>query len=255
LKIISIFSCLVFRYFFKLSIITKGDIATLDEYDEEDIAWETDEVATADKDGTSLEALETVEGLKAENTRLKSTIKALVARVTELEALVQNKCIDSDLSLDSITFANEVQGCTASATSEEPLVRENLAETFEFLAHKEIVRETVPTSSIAHTMLKEGDIALLVEELEVSREEAEALLCANNGNVQEALAAVIADPTSLTPFAVSNEGDVRETRTESSQSDTAVVEVKQQLNLVKENDSSNPVISLDDEEEEDDWEV
>lgn len=209
-------------------------------------------MATAGKDGTSLEALETMEWLKAENARLKSTIKALVARVTELEALVQNKPIDSaDVSLDSITFANEIQS-TALAVAEEPIVEQNLAKTFEFVAHEEIVRVPVPTSSLARTMLKEDDIALLVEELEVSRDEAEALLCANNGSVQDALAAVIADPTSLAPFAISNEVGACE---ENSQTETVVLEA-QPLSMAKKKELTNPVISLDDEEDEEDgWEV
>jgi NACalpha-BTF3-like transcription factor len=258
------------RYFFKLSLITRGDIATLDEYDEEDIEWETDDVGPAEKSGggakSDNEALETLEGLQAENARLKSQVKALVARVTELEAIVQNKGLDSvNVSLDSITFANEAHSYPM-ATGEAPAIEQNLAETFESLIDSGkgtiqvplvVTAATTSSTSSEATLVKDLDVALLVEELEVSRDEAEALLRKHHGSVQKALAAVIADPTNLAASPSAQESAVK-----SNESDAVMVDIKPILSQTVTSETllakgePPPAVTLDDDEDEDDgWEV
>jgi BSD domain len=96
------------RYFFRLMLVNRGGIVTLDDEDEEELVWETSnedgssehETPTASTSSASEASgsnvvkssesilLSRIKTLEAENSKLKSQVKTLVGRIGELESMV-----------------------------------------------------------------------------------------------------------------------------------------------------------------------
>ena len=147
-------------------LLLRGGIAPLDDDDdEEDIAWDTGDISPI-KDSNSSSNVnqpETIESLRSENEVLKSQIKALVVRITELESIINNK---KELS-------NEQINPTDSTSLSNNLLENSLS-----------------LGSLAdgtETLIKQEDVILLSNELEISAIEAESMLLKNRGSVQDAL--------------------------------------------------------------------
>lgn len=94
------------RYFFRVLLITKGGVLGLEDDDEEEeLVWESNEKSDgsgpigkecgegsegeSDKEGLS--DADKINKLQSENSRLKSHIRILTSRVTELEKIVADR--------------------------------------------------------------------------------------------------------------------------------------------------------------------
>ena len=103
LKLVQTHSPLTDRYFFRLLLLSKEGHINLDDDDDEELLWETNDTEKAEKDdakgtgctdndnaaanneSSATKLLSKIASLETENMRLKGQVKILAGRVTELE--------------------------------------------------------------------------------------------------------------------------------------------------------------------------
>ena len=186
------------RYFFKLMLLMRGGIAPLDDEDDEDLTWENDEDVDSLSNQQSQQIdmtnpTQTIAILQEENYKLKGTIKSLVARISELEALLtaQARTVKSSGDSDDDETLDAISVDTPSSPDVNTASMANKMNS---------TAMTVPSSSAStlpvkpskkagnnDIVIKREDIDMLVNELEMSQEEAKEALRECGGNLDKVL--------------------------------------------------------------------
>ena len=192
------------RYFFKLMLLMRGGIAPLDDDDdEEDLAWENDDDvdSISNQESQQLDMSnpkQTIAILQEENYKLKGTIKSLVARISELEALLtaQSPVVkpsaedeDDDKTLDAISV---------DAPSSPNVNTESTTNIANPAAAAKITSSSSATAAVStmvansqniidEIVINKEDKDILVTELEMTEEEAEEALRECKGDLRKVL--------------------------------------------------------------------
>lgn len=102
------------RYFFKLELLTKGSLMSLDDDDEEDLTWDEDNKTSGDGADPAAGSIQSA-ALEADNAKLKQCVRSLTRRVAELESELREKDIQLNNALRQLSELNSVGAGKGSA--------------------------------------------------------------------------------------------------------------------------------------------